>query len=123
MPRVLVVEDSATIAKYVEMSLLLESDIDVVLVTKGFAHLLDPICPSWIDVDVICCDLMLPDLTGWPILATAKEHHPNIGRLLFTAVPEIAEQQNQSLQLAQQIIGKGSTTGEELVTAIRAVLP
>ncbi len=122
MTRVLVVEDSQSIAKYVEMSLLLEDDLDVVLVTKGFAHLLDPDCPSWIGVDVICCDLMLPESSGWEILAVAKEHHPHVGRLLFTATPETARVDNERLNLATVIVGKGPTTSSELIEALRELV-
>ena len=84
MTLVLVVEDSPTIASFATTSLHL-GGFEVRQRIEDFPELLNPADPDWADVDVLLCDLMLPDTDGALIIATARIHHPHIRRILFTA--------------------------------------
>lgn len=87
MPRVLIVEDSLASAGYFKASLQLEG-FGVQHRASNFAGLLNPDDPDWLGVDILLCDLMLPDVTGSEIIHTARTHYPHIRTVLFTAATQ-----------------------------------
>lgn len=119
MTLVLVVEDSPTIASFTTTSLQL-GGFDVRQRVEGFASLLDETDPDWRGVDVLFCDLMLPNVLGSEILTFAAEHFPDIRRVLFTAVP--ARQADETVGETAIIIHKPATTEEIQAAAAGALL-
>lgn len=105
MKRVLIVEDSPTIATYLRLSFGMEGD-DCIVVDSDFRALLNENHPIWTQIDGVVCDLMLPDVNGWDILAVAAKHHPNVRLVLFTA----ADVNNlpSPPDLTVHVIGKGA---------------
>lgn len=116
MTRVLVVDDSPAIAELLEAALLLEQH-DVRVVNRSFTDLLDPRSRLWDDIDVLLCDLMLPESSGLEILAVAKNAHPKIRRIALTAAAAgpITE---QAAALAHQVLRKPSPF-DDILLAVR----
>lgn len=115
MTRVLIVEDALASAAYFKASLELE-DYEVQHRASNFAGLLDPHDPDWIGIDVLLCDLMLPDVTGDQIIATARQHHPHVRCILFTAA---GTRQAVAAGHQAQVVLLKPATHDELIRAIR----
>lgn len=81
---VMVVEDTADIAAYVELALgQRRPEVRVVKHVDNFEVLLTP--EPWAGVDVALVDIMLPGVSGLDILAYLSDNHPNVRRVALTA--------------------------------------
>lgn len=77
-----IVEDDAMLAG-LQAELLDGHNVEVV--TSHFAELFAP--ERWADVDVAVVDLMLPGVNGEDLLDYLAAHHPQIRRVVSTAMP------------------------------------
>jgi DNA-binding response OmpR family regulator len=116
LTRVLVVDDSPAIAELLGAALLLE-DYDVRTITTGFTRLLDPRAPEWDGVEVLVCDLMLPESSGLEILSVARQAHPQIRRIALTAIDK-GPLIDQATVLAHQVKTK-PTPFDDILLAVR----
>lgn len=86
MTRVLVVDDSPVIAEYV--AALLVGQAEVRVVTTCARRLLDPESFLWDGVDILACDLRMPEVDGLDILNVARIYHPGILRRAVTGIAD-----------------------------------
>jgi CheY-like chemotaxis protein len=84
MSRILVVEDNLAIAYMLAVVLHVEGR-KVISVTEDFPGLLNPGSESFQWVDVIICDLMLPDTDGITVLKFMRDNYPRMHRIALTA--------------------------------------
>ena len=83
MSRILVVEDNLAIAYMLAVVLHVEGR-KVISVTEDFPGLLNPGSQSFQWVDVIICDLMLPETDGITVLKFMQENYPRMHRIALT---------------------------------------
>lgn len=120
-PRVIVIEDSATLAALAIRGLRLAGIPNADFATNGHDALaLINACKP----DIILLDLRLPDMEGWEILDYARERY---GEFAFTVIIMTTYDNAGSRALAQQyhvdryVIKP--VMPNELVTIIREVMP
>lgn len=84
MSRVLIVDDMDVISHL--LSVLLERDglTPVAVPPSEIKNLLDPNSPYWSNIDAIICDISMPGVDGRDVLTVAKEHFPNVVRVVLT---------------------------------------
>lgn len=84
--RVLVVDDSPIITTYV--AALLQLDADVTTMHRGYAALMNPAHPLWQQVDVLVCDLKMPEVYGLDIVRIAVDYHPRIRCVILSGAQD-----------------------------------
>lgn len=117
MSLVLVVDDSDVIAVWLS-SLLATEGYDVRCVSHDLERLLDPTDPSWSDVAVLFCDLMMPGVPGIDVLRVARDHHPHIRRIALTGAESPLLEQGR--ELAHETLRK-PTGFDDILAAARRV--
>ena len=99
MARILVVEDSLSIAEGLRW-VLTDAGHDVLVINEGMRGLLDPEHPAWQGLDTILCDLMMPDVTGVEVLEAARKYAPMAQRIVLTGMDDTSEIRQRAAQIA-----------------------
>ncbi len=115
--RILVVEDEARIAGFVEDALSSEGFSPVVARTgpEGVALGVDPA------VDLIILDVMLPDLDGFEVLKALRRRRPDVPVLMLTARDDVRSKVSGLESGADDYLTKPFAL-EELLARVRALL-
>ncbi|WP_160174577.1 two-component regulator propeller domain-containing protein [Archangium violaceum] len=80
--RVMIVDDDVMVSSALRRTLAREHDVEVVTSSRQALELLRG--PKGTEVDVVLCDLMMPDLTGMELHADLVESAPTVaGRMVF----------------------------------------
>lgn len=104
------VEDNADVAMMLRISLDVDG-IDVVLIEPEDALNRD----SWKDAKVAIVDLMLPHISGIDVLRYLKENHPNVKRVVLTAMWNPDKEVHD---LADKVLPKASSSLRTLLEAV-----
>lgn len=72
------------------------------------------------EYDVLIADLALPDLPGTALLEYARDRHPGVARVVFSAIADRALH-HPEVQAAHHVLAK-PTTPEDLVSALASAL-
>lgn len=115
--RILIVEDEARIAGFVEDALRSEGFSPVVARTgpEGVALGVDPA------VDLIILDVMLPDLDGFEVLKALRRRRPDVPVLMLTARDDVRSKISGLESGADDYLTKPFAL-EELLARVRALL-
>jgi two-component system response regulator HydG len=105
MSRVLIVDDNAVIARLL-VRLLEIAGHDGVDVSDDPAQLIDPGCSLWLGADALVCDLRMPQVSGFELLAVAVTYFPSIRRILFTGLSEHDQEVKDAAKLADRVLFK-----------------
>lgn len=76
--RVMIVDDDVMVSSALRRTLAREHDVEVMTNSRQALELLSG--PKGMEVDVILCDLMMPDLTGMDLHAALTEAAPTVAR-------------------------------------------
>ncbi len=116
MMRVLIVEDNPVIARLI--TVLLEMDgHSCESVTDDFQRLFG--AHIWDDLDVLICDLRLPDVDGVDVLQWSTHQNPDLFRIAITAADHDNLIIDQARRVAHVLLHKPEDLGQ-LGSLIRA---
>ncbi|ATB29422.1 response regulator [Melittangium boletus] len=76
--RVMIVDDDVMVSSALRRTLAREHDVEVVTSSRQALELLSG--PKGAEVDVVLCDLMMPDLTGMELHEQLSVAAPNVAR-------------------------------------------
>ena len=82
------------------------------------------LCAQGIRFDLICLDLIMPDVSGWDILATkdATEAVKDIPIIILTGAALSADERGRLLERAKAVVDKGKLTIPEFEALLAAWL-
>lgn len=105
MSRVLIVDDNDVIAKLLARSLS-DAGHETVQVSGHPEELINPSSELWLGADVLVCDLRMPTLSGYELLAVALTYFPNIRRIVFTGLSPYDTEVTDAAKLADRVLFK-----------------
>ena len=116
MKRVLVVDDSPTIAEALRWALQNEGH-EVTVVTAGMRALLDASNPLWAGQDVLICDLMMPHVKGADIARVAQLAFPHMRRIVLPGADAHGPLVEEAARYAHIVLGKPAPF-DDILTAV-----
>jgi CheY-like chemotaxis protein len=116
MSRVLVVDDTAVVARLLSVTLTLDGH-EVTEVTDHFEQLLTP--DPWQDVDVLVCDIRMPDISGVDVLNYCSDHCPDIFRVAITGSFDWSDETTRAAGSASDLLLRKPDDVHRLVDVLR----
>lgn len=104
---VLIVDDSPSVAEALRWALNAEGH-EVTVVDKGMRGLLDHTHPAWTAVQVLICDLMMPDVKGADIMRVCQLAYPDVKRICLTGSDDLGGLIAEAAKYAHLILQKPS---------------
>lgn len=117
MSHVLVVDDTAVIARVISATLALEGH-ECVEITEDFAQLFAP--EAWDGIDVLVCDVRLSGmLTGVDVMRYCRTYWPDIYRIAISAAFDTHDLVTRQAQQTAHLFLKKPNDMADLVRAVQ----